>query len=175
MWEKIDSAKDSFRKQLREKDDEFAAKRFKVLHDIQQKLFTAGFKDSVMKESVGLFYEEEFSQKLNANPYLIGFANGVLNLREEYLDSEGRIGLRAEFREGRPEDYISFMAGRWLPKQCDPLEFVEYDPDNPLNAEIDDFMTKVFLRAELRAYMWRKLASCLEGTNREQRYDTWIG
>ena len=23
--------------------------------------------------------------------------------------------------------------------------------------------------------MWRKLASCLEGANKEQRYDTWIG
>jgi P4 family phage/plasmid primase-like protien len=175
VWDRIEVAKDSFRKQLREKDDEFAVKRFKTLHDIQQKLFTAGFKESLMKECVGLFYEEEFGQKLNSSPYLIGFANGVLNLREEYINSEGIVSVRSEFREGRPEDYISFMAGRWLPKQCDPMEYVEYDPDDPINAEIDDFMSKVFPRAELRAYMWRKLASCLEGTNREQRYDTWIG
>ena len=175
VWDRIDAAKDSYRKQLRDKEDEFAAKRFKILHDIQQKLFTAGFKDSVMKECVGMFYEDEFGQKLNSNPYLIGFANGVLNLREEFTGADGKIGYRPAFREGRPDDYISFMAGRWLPKQCDPLEYIEYDPADPLNIEIDDFMAKVFPRPELRAYMWRKLASCLEGTNREQRYDTWIG
>ena len=36
-------------------------------------------------------------------------------------------------------------------------------------------MAKVFPREELRAYMWRKLASCLEGANKEQTYETWIG
>jgi len=36
-------------------------------------------------------------------------------------------------------------------------------------------MEKLFPKVELRNYMWRKLASCLEGANKEQTYDTWIG
>jgi P4 family phage/plasmid primase-like protien len=36
-------------------------------------------------------------------------------------------------------------------------------------------MSKLFPRPELCEYMWTKLASCLEGANKEQTYETWIG
>jgi putative DNA primase/helicase len=50
------------------------------------------------------------------------------------------------------------------------------DPEQvAIHAKIDDFMAKLFPRPELRAYMWKKLASCLEGANKEQTYETWIG
>ena len=160
----------------------YAAAQLKELHKMEGNLYTTGFKDSVAKECVGLFYEDDFAQKLDANPYLLGFTNGVLNLRAERTVSSGGAGgpsakteQYCEFREGKPEDYISFQAGKWLPKLCDPIPYVPYKADDPEQAEIDDFMAKVFPRPELRAYMWRKLASCLEGTNKEQRYDTWIG
>ena len=138
-------------------------------------LYTTGFKDSVAKECVGLFYEDDFAQKLDAQPYLLGFTNGVLNLRAERASPSGSTEQYCEFREGKPEDCISFQAGKWLPKLCDAIPYIPYRADDPEQAEIDDFMAKVFPRPELRAYMWRKLASCLEGTNKEQRYDTWIG
>lgn len=171
------------RKQLRDAQsnngtdevDDMIKKRLKKYHDIETKLFTAGFKDSVMKECIGLFYEDEFQNKLNSNPYLIGFTNGVLHLRAERIGIDGQLETYCEFRDGKPDDYITYQAGKWIPKQCDPMPYIPYDPLDPIQAEIDDFMTKVFPRPELRTYMWRKLASCLEGTNREQRYDTWIG
>ena len=179
----IDRTKAKIRKQFKEAQanggsdemDDMIKKRLKKFNDIETKLYTAGFKDCVMKECVGLFYEEEFQNKLNAQPYLIGFSNGVLNLRAERTNADGNIEYYCEFRDGKPDDYITFQAGRWIPKQCDPIAYVPYDPFDTIHAEIDDFMTKVFPRADLRAYMWRKLASSLEGTNREQRYDTWIG
>jgi P4 family phage/plasmid primase-like protien len=98
-----------------------------------------------------------------------------MNLRAERTLSDGRKTYCCEFREGKPDDYVTFQAGRWDPKECDPIPYVPYDPEDPDQKEIDDFMAKVFPRAELREYMWRKLASCLEGSNREQKYETWIG
>ncbi len=44
-----------------------------------------------------------------------------------------------------------------------------------INEEIDEFFEKVFPRADLRAYMWRLLASCLEGDNTEQCFYVWRG
>ena len=154
---------------------DFHNKRLAKFCDVEKKLYTSGFKDSVMKECIGLFYEEEFQNKLNSHPYLVGFTNGVVNLREERVLADGNIEYFCHFREGKPDDYVSFQAGRWIPKQCDPIPYIPYDASDPVHAEIDDFMSKVFPRPELRAYMWRKLSSCLEGTNREQCYETWIG
>jgi P4 family phage/plasmid primase-like protien len=154
--------------------------RIKKLFDVEKSLYQSGFKDSAMKDCIGLFYVEEFAQKLNANQFILGFKNGVIDLRTPVLTPDGKIShYTVGFRDAKPEDYITFMAGRYPTKNCDPIDYIEYDPNDPeqspINAEIDDFMEKVFPRPELRAYMWRKLASCIEGANKEQTYETWIG
>jgi len=156
-------------------DQAFIDSRMKKMTKIEQCLYTSGFKDSVMKDCIGLFYEEDFANKLNSNEYLIGFTNGVIDLHATKDSSEYYVN----FRKAEPTDFITFMAGRYVTKNCDPIEYVEYNPNDlsqsRINAEIDDFMEKVFPNPELRKYMWRKLASCLEGANKEQTYETWIG
>uniref|UniRef100_A0A6C0DGW2 SF3 helicase domain-containing protein n=1 Tax=viral metagenome TaxID=1070528 RepID=A0A6C0DGW2_9ZZZZ len=177
----IDKARQATRRRLLaaqgnggdEKDFEEA--RLKRLLKVEKHLYDASFKDAVIRDCVGFFYENEFAQKLNMNPYLVGFVNGVVNLRAERIGADGKIEQYCEFRDCKPEDYVSFQAGKWQPKLCDPYDYAAYRADDPEQAEIDAFMEKVFPQADLRAYMWRKLASCLEGTNREQKYDTWIG
>ena len=157
----------------------FEETRMKKLFKIEQCLYTSGFKDSVMKECVGLFYEEDFAQKLNSKQYLIGFNNGVIDLHGIRTKEDGTKEYVVNFRKSEPTDFITFMAGRCVTKGCDPIDYIEYNPNDPdqakINAEIDDFMAKLFPRPELRTYMWRKLASCLEGANKEQTYETWIG
>jgi P4 family phage/plasmid primase-like protien len=144
---------------------------------IEQCLYTSGFKDSVMKDCIGLFYEEDFSQKLNSNQYLIGFNNGVIDLH--HLDNDDSKEYSVHFRKAEPSDFISFLAGRCPTRGCDPIDYIPYKPNDPeqsgIHAEIDDFMSKIFPESDLRNYMWRKLASCLEGANKEQTYDTYIG
>ena len=109
--------------------------------------------------------------KLNVNPYLFGCCNGMLELRAK--DAAGKESVI--FRQGRPEDYVSFLAGR-IPAEChDPIPYIPYDPHHPIQHEITDFLTKVFPNPELRAYVLRLLSSCLEGANREQCYYTLIG
>ncbi len=167
---------------MEEPDDQKSSwhkERLKVLHKVEGSLYTSGFKDSVMKDCIGLFYDEEFSQKLNANEYLIGFNNGVLDLHAVRTNQAGNNEYYVNFRKAEPTDYVTFMAGRYPTKNCDAIDYIEYDPNDPdqapIHREIDDFMEKVFPRPELRKYMWRKLASCLEGANKEQTYETWIG
>ena len=160
---------------VNEIEAEYEVMKLKELHKLEGNLYSCGFKESTIKECVGLFYEKDFAQKLNSNPNLVAFANGILNLRAERINASGQTEYYCQFREGKPEDCMSFLAGRWDPKQCDPYDYIPYSSEDPEQAEIDDFMSKVFPKADLRAYMWRKLASYLEGTNREQTYDTWIG
>jgi P4 family phage/plasmid primase-like protien len=162
-----------------ERESSWEQGRVKKLFEAEKSLYQSGFKDSVMKDCVGLFYEEDFSQKLNSNQYLIGFNNGVIDLHAPHTTNDGKMEYTVRFRKAEPSDFVTFLAGRYATKNCEPIDYVEYDPNDreqaPIHAEIDDFMTKVFPREELRAYMWRKLASCLEGANKEQTYETWIG
>jgi P4 family phage/plasmid primase-like protien len=175
----VQKAKDVTKRKGNETTNEIEAEyqvmKLKELHKLEGNLYSCGFKESTIKECVGLFYEKDFSQKLNSNPNLIGFKNGILNLRAERVNAAGKTEFFCEFREGKPEDCVSFQAGRWDPKQCDPIDYIPFRADDPEQTEIDEFMAKVFPRSDLRSYMWRKLASYLEGTNREQTYDTWIG
>lgn len=143
-------------------------KQFDALIKFERQLYNSTFKSSVMTEAQGIFYEEEFGEKLNMNPYMLGCANGVLTIRK----SDELPGV--SFRSGKSEDYLSFQVGRNLP-DLDAISYVPYDPRHPIQAEIDDFMAKIFPDPELRDYMWRLLASHLEGNNREQKYYVWIG
>jgi phage/plasmid-associated DNA primase len=135
----------------------------KELTKTQMSLYNSGFGESVMKMAVHQFYEEDFQNKLNINPFLFGCKNGVLELRAAGADGRDHV----IFRQGRPEDYVSFLAGQNLP-EMGPIEYHPYDAADPRQAEIADFFTKLFPDPDVRRYTLRLLASCLEGANREQ-------
>ena len=150
-------------------------RKWDMLYKIELQLYTAGFIDSLMKMAATYFYEEDFQDKLNANVYLYGCRNGVLELRAV---TDNNPKEHVIFRPGRPEDFISFRAGHNPPK-CEAMNYI---PMSEFTAEqkeqlafIKDFFKKIFPDPELRTYVQRLLASCLEGTNREQCYYTFIG
>jgi P4 family phage/plasmid primase-like protien len=159
-------------------------RKFAELADLEGKLHNCGFKDAVMKECQGLFYEEGFEQSLNTNCHRIGCANGVLHLDAIKVnpDRPGEmIGMDKDkgdpynfFQPGVPEDYLTFQAGNDMP-EYEPIPYIEYDPTDPVQHEIDDFFAKLFPRPELRSWVLKLLASCLEGKNREQCYYTFQG
>lgn len=137
----------------REKD--ICAKNIESLTKISLKLKSTNFvKDKMYKECSGMFYEPRFEDKLDANPKLLGFENGVYDLDND------------EFREGRPEDYVSLSTG---------INYIEYDVDNPYIEEIDDFMRKVLVNDNVREYVWTLFASILDGTNRDEKFHIWTG
>jgi P4 family phage/plasmid primase-like protien len=159
-------------------------KRLSDLAELEMKLYTSGFKDSVMKECIGLFYEEDFQGKLNSNPFLIGCANGILRLdatKPDPMNPGSRIPMKKSegdilnfFQPGTPEDYVTFQAGRELPEH-EPLNYYPYDPDDPIQEEISEFFSQLFPKKELRDWVLILLSSCLEGKNREQCYYTFQG
>ena len=137
-----------------------------------------------MKECVGLFYEEGFEQTLNTSPFRIGCANGVIHLDAikpnperpgEMMPMDKEKGDPYNFfQDGVPEDYITFQVGNDMPEYS-PIPYLEYDPNDPEQIEIDEFFSKLFPRPELKAWVLKLLAPCLEGKNREQCYYTFQG
>jgi P4 family phage/plasmid primase-like protien len=126
----------------------------KKLNGIALKLKQGPFKDNVMKECKELFYTEKFEEKLDSRCHLIGFENGVYDLETE------------EFREGRPEDYISFST-------C--VNYIDYEPDHPSTKDINGFLEKVFTKKDIRDYVMTVLASFLNGNIKEERFHIWTG
>jgi hypothetical protein len=146
-------------------------KKMEDLFKLQSKLFNVTFIESVTKMAGLFFAEEDFTKKLNMNPYLVGFANGILELRYKETPTSQP---RTLFRQGRPEDYVSFLAGR-NESETDAIEYHPYDPNDPLIPEIMDFFSKLFPKVELRDYVLKLLSSCLEGANPEQCYYIFTG
>lgn len=154
---------------IRPERKEWLEKKLKDLLKVETQLYSNGFTESVMKMATQQFCEEEFMNKLNIDPFLFGCRNGVLELRAKEGTQE-----RVIFRQGRPEDYISFLAGRNYP-DSEPINYVPYNASDPLQKELAEFFAKLFPRKDLCAYVLRLLASCLEGANREQCYYTFTG
>ena len=155
MYGKIGSASPDIKEALLAKQ--------KKLMKVQMSLFSSGFCDSVMKMAVHQFYEADFQYKLNINGNLFACRNGMIELRVPGADGRDHV----LFRDGRPEDYMSFLAGQNAP-EMDAIDYKPYNPADPAQIEIMEFFTKLFPYPEVRRYTLRLLASCLEGYNREQ-------
>lgn len=134
----------------KEKLDNFA----KGLLDIVTKLKKSDFQGKLKTECEMMFCNDKFEELLDGNTHLIGFENGVYDLNA------------LEFREGRPEDFLSLTTGN---------NYVEYDNDNPMIKEIDDCMKKILTSDSVREYVYRLLASFLHGAIREERFHIWTG
>lgn len=117
---------------------------------------TTGFKSNVMRECRELFFDEQFSKKLDTNKDLISFNNGVLDL------------ISYEFRPGKQEDCISFSTG------------IDYDPQQPYYEypawpKVEKFIQQVLPRKEVRDYFIKHLASNLFGGNTAQKFHILTG
>ena len=126
------------------------------LNTIYNKLKTVKFKENLMKDCREFFFDEEFVKKLDSNKDLIAFNNGVLDLTS------------FEFRDGKPEDYLSFSTG------------IDYDPSrNYYDYEewnkVDTFIKQVLPDHEVREYFMKHLATNLVGGNTAQKFHIMTG
>jgi P4 family phage/plasmid primase-like protien len=123
------------------------------MSDICVLLKKTPWKNNIMRESKEIFYDGEFVKKIDTNPYLLCFNNGV-------VDFKNRI-----FRKGQPDDYLT---------KCTNIDYhAKRDPK--IVNEINKFMEELFPVSDLRKYMWDFLASCLIGTNENQTFNIWTG
>uniref|UniRef100_A0A6C0C4U0 SF3 helicase domain-containing protein n=1 Tax=viral metagenome TaxID=1070528 RepID=A0A6C0C4U0_9ZZZZ len=148
------------------------------------KLKDSGYKDKIMKECKERFYDGEFMDKLNGKKNLIGFDNGVVDLKSEYLNYEGNLIIERIFRQGRPDDYVSLSVGYSLPvcKEDLPININEITENivhingyKELNDDLEDFILKVLPKDDVRDYTLRFLSSCLSGEIREEKFYFWTG
>ena len=131
-------------------------RRIEIIGSIIDRLSRTNDKKNIMTEAKDIFFDSQFFDKMDTNPNIICFKNGVYDFKEP-------IG----FRNGRPEDYIS---------KCTNTNYVELNHTNlQIQEEINDFMCKLFPDPQLRKYMWEHLASTLLGTTPNQTFNTYIG
>jgi P4 family phage/plasmid primase-like protien len=126
----------------------------KMAYNIAQKLHKMAFKREVVSELLHLFYDHTFMEKLDENRYLIGFNNGIYDLKMGY------------FRNGRPEDYISMST------KCD---YINYDNSNKYIQNVYHFFEQIQPENEMREYLLTKMSSFLEGIQRDQKFEIWTG
>jgi P4 family phage/plasmid primase-like protien len=127
---------------------------YKRLNDVASKLKTGCFKDAVIKECRELMYQPNFESKLDSKPHLLGFENGVYDLEENV------------FREGTPEDMISFST---------KYDYAPFQYDHETVLEIKAFFAQIQPRESVREYVLRLLGSYLNGNIREERFHVWTG
>jgi len=115
-------------------------------------------KNNIMKEAKEHFFDKLFLEKLDNNPYLLCFNNGVVDFEKK------------EFRMTKPDDYVSL---------CTNIEFIKMDEENVkqmgIKKEITEFMEQLFPDPLLNKYMWQHMAASLKGTNENQVFNIYTG
>jgi P4 family phage/plasmid primase-like protien len=124
--------------------------------EICARLSRTSDKKNIMTEAKELFYDGTFMNKLDTNPYLLCFKNGVVDFKEKC------------FRPGRPEDFISMSTNI----NYRPLDLIN---DKEIIDSCTDFLHKLFPEEELYNYMYDHLASTLIGTSSNQTFNMYIG
>ena len=116
---------------------------------IADKLMDINFKKKIIEEAKNIFYDDMFLQRLDENPNLIGFENGVYDLSQKI------------FRPGHPDDHISFSTN---------VHYMKWNDKNPYAPHINDFFEKILPNKNVRDYFLSRLSTCVSGENREEKF-----
>lgn len=136
---------------IQSKDKLEANLRNDLVDNIIKKLENVSFKKNILNEMYYLFkqHEPNFVSKLDSNPYLIGFKNGVFDL-EKYT-----------FREGKSSDYITFSTG---------YDYIEYTPVSLEINAVNNFLQQIIPNKKVFEYLMKVLGNGLSGINDEKFY-----
>lgn len=128
--------------------------RLKQVQKIINNLKSSPYKSNIMKESMEVFYDRRFKQKLDQNPFIIGFKNGVYDLKLN------------EFRDGRPEDFVN---------KTMPINYIEYNESDEVVQNVIDFLVKVFPDQTIRTYFLDTYSDIFVGGNKQKKVYMWTG
>jgi len=149
ILQKIDQAEDYY---------ETLRKRSNKITDICTSLKKTTNKNNIMREAKELFYDKNFLNNIDNNPYLLCFNNFVIDFKKKI------------HRSGQPDDYISKSTN---------IDFIPFEEiqqtDQATIDEIYEFMNQLFPNEELRKYMWDHLASTFIGNNDNQTFNIYTG
>lgn len=128
--------------------------RLKSLSKIMSSLKNSSFKKNIMNEAAELFYDPNFSKKLDKNPYLIGFKNGVYDMNMHRK------------RDGSPDDYISLQMA---------VDYKVFTSDTPEVIQVHEFLEKVFPDISVRNYFMDTASDIFVGGNHHKLVQVWTG
>ncbi len=135
-------------------DDNENQKKLKIISKIIGCLNTHPFKVNIMKECQELFYKADFAAKLDLDPELLRFTNGILDLKEMRL------------RPGRPDDYCNLSTD---------YDYVEFSSEDQEVMGVEDHLSKVFPDPELKQYFIEYCAELLRGGNSSKTFVVMSG
>lgn len=128
--------------QLNNNEDEPTAKFKKELDKTIKNLGSTPFIKNTIEQISNLLYEDDFYDKLDVNPFLIGFDNGIFDLEKN------------EFRNGKPEDLVSFS--------------VKYDYNEPNEKDyklLKKLIEQILYIEDERIFYLKMLSTMLMGRN----------
>jgi phage/plasmid-associated DNA primase len=135
-------------------DQDSTIKKVRNVLRTYEKLKTTGFVKCVVEQCSHKFYDKKFEEKLNNNPYLLGFENGVFDLKNLC------------FRRGCPDDMVSMSVG---------YDYVDYDDDDEDIQEVEKYFRQVQSEDDMREYILRLISSFLDGRIVDQKFVIWTG
>jgi P4 family phage/plasmid primase-like protien len=130
--------------------NKFAAK----LRVTYSKLKSSNSKCAIIRACKGKFFNSKFLNLIDSNGKLVGFENGVYDLRN------------MEFRDGIPEDYITMTTG---------YKYIPYKRDDKIIRDIEKFFEKLQPEENVREYLLRFIAVCLDGSISLEQFVFWPG
>lgn len=118
----------------------------KLVTRVTMKLKTTTMKRHIIEEAEILFLKSSFVDKLDMNPYLLGFDNGVMDLKT------------GAFRRGHHSDMVSMTVGYDFNAEVNPV----------VREEIMKLLVSIQPDKEIRDFMLTYFASTLIGTNKNE-------
>ena len=112
------------------------------------------FKNHIISSCSVLFHDKKFYEKLDSNVNLVGFNNGVYDLD------------KMEFREGLPEDYISYTAG---------IDYTNFNETDELINNVHNFLKQVLPIPAVKQYVLQVMSSMLSGKTGDEKFHIWTG
>lgn len=129
--------------------------KIKELRTLTKNLGNRKYKSDIIAECADILYDKEFLEKLDSNKDLIGFKNGVYDLKN------------MKFRAGTPDDYITLCTG------CDYRD--DFTPDDPIIMEIENYFSQLMPDIDMKEYLMTFIATHLDGHIKRQTFPIWTG
>ena len=126
---------------------------------VHNKCKTHKHKTNMIKEAKIKFYDENFNDEIDSRGHLLGFTNGVYDLKAgiTYKDEKNMDG----FRDGMPNDYIT---------KSTKCKYVPYDPKSEKAIELDNFLSKILPKPKIKKYLMYQFAYMIDGTTDKQNF-----
>ena len=128
------------------------SKKMQLIRNVAKQLLNTGFRNQVLKEIAVLYEQENFEDRLDKQPDLLLFEDGVIDLRTK------------EFRSGLRDDFLTVSVGYNYPRQSGGYE-----------SAIHEYFSQCHTDEQKRKYFLQEKAQRLSGHQHGQTFALHTG